>query len=134
MTSLIATLEPIVAWAEEHKGIQRNTTTLVIGVSAWLLGFGTIFSFSDLSDFYPLGFLPVLNELNIFELTEYLSITILLPVSGLLIAVFAAWIIPRTSSYEELSFSSDLVYSIWLFLIRWLGPVVVTGIFLTNIF
>ncbi len=125
LTSLIATLEPIVAWAEENKGIKRTTTTIVIGLTAWVLGFGSVLSFNHLSGFYPLDFLPFMEGKTIFDASEYLSITVLLPVSGLLVALFAGWVLPREISESELGLKSRKVYLVWLFLLRWVAPAVI---------
>ncbi|MFQ5660715.1 MAG: sodium-dependent transporter [Gammaproteobacteria bacterium] len=133
LTSLIATLEPIVAWAEEHRGIKRITTTLVIGLIAWLSGFGTVLSFNLLKDFHPLEFISLLKGKTIFELSEYLSITILLPISGLFIAIFAGWILPRKTTVRELALRDGVTYSVWRFLVRWIGPIAVLTIFFFNL-
>ncbi|MFT7458641.1 MAG: NSS family neurotransmitter:Na+ symporter, partial [Planctomycetota bacterium] len=109
LTSLIATLEPIVAWAEENRGIKRNTTTMVIGFTAWILGFGSVLSFNHLADFYPLDFLPFMEGKTIFDASEYLSITVLLPISGLLVALFAGWIVPNNIALSELGIKSKIL-------------------------
>ena len=133
LTSLIATLEPIVAWAEENRGIKRSTTTIVIGLVAWILGFGSVLSFNHLSDFYPFDFLPFMENKTIFDASEYISITILLPFSGLLIAVFAGWILPPELSRQEFSTTTTKVYGLWLFLLRWLAPAVILLILYFNV-
>ena len=134
LTSLIATLEPVVAWAEENRGIKRSTTTIVIGIIAWVLGFGSVLSFNSLSGFYPLDFLPIMENKTIFDASEYISITILLPISGLLIAVFAGWNLPADITRNELAPSSTWLYSLWLFLLRWLAPAIILLILYFNIF
>ncbi|NKB37036.1 MAG: sodium-dependent transporter [Gammaproteobacteria bacterium] len=133
LTSLIATLEPIVAWAEENRGIKRKTTTIIIGLTAWVLGFGSVLSFNYLADFHPLGFLPLMEGKTIFDLSEYISITILLPISGLLIALFVGWNLPDAIIEKELAFKSRVVYSVWRFFLRWLAPAVILVILFFNV-
>jgi NSS family neurotransmitter:Na+ symporter len=133
LTSLIATLEPIVAWAEENRGIKRKTTTIVIGLIAWILGFGSVLSFNHLAGFYPLDFLPVMEGKTIFDATEYLSITVLLPISGLLIALFAGWVLPHKTAESELAIKSKIIYLTWRFLLRWLAPIVILIILVFNL-
>ncbi len=133
LTSLIATLEPIVAWAEEHRGIKRRTSAISIGVLAWIMGFGSVLSFNRLSSFYPLDFLPFMEGKTIFDASEYISITILLPISGLLIALFAGWVLPQAVTENELGLKARAIYRLWRFLLRWLAPVVILGIFFFNI-
>ncbi|MCP3906709.1 MAG: sodium-dependent transporter, partial [Oceanicoccus sp.] len=133
LTSLIATLEPIVAWAEEHRGIKRNTTTLAIGATGWLLGFGSVLSFNHLSGFYPLNFLPFMEGKTIFDASEYLSITVLLPISGLLIALFAGWSLPGRVTESELALESGFIYLLWRFLLRWIAPALILVILVFNV-
>jgi neurotransmitter:Na+ symporter, NSS family len=133
LTSLIATLEPIVAWAEEHRGIKRNTTTVTIGLTAWLMGFGSVLSFNHLSGFYPLDFLPFMEGKTIFDASEYISITIMLPISGLLIAVFAGWMLPDKVTESELGLKSRGTYKLWRFLLRWIAPIVILAILVFNV-
>ena len=133
LTSLIATLEPIVAWAEENRGIKRNTTTIVIGLIAWVIGFGSVLSFNHLSGFYPLDFLPFMEGKTIFDATEYISITILLPISGLLIALFAGWMLPDVITDSELGLKSKAAYRTWRVLLRWLAPIVILAILIFNV-
>ena len=133
LTSLIATLEPVVAWAEENRGIKRSTTTIVIGLIAWTLGFGSVLSFNHLADFYPLDFIPVMQNKTIFDASEYISITILLPISGLLIAIFAGWVLPPELTKKEFSNSVGNLYRFWLFLLRWLAPAIILLILYFNV-
>jgi len=133
LTSLIATLEPIVAWAAERFGIRRWTTTVAVGGCAWALGFGSVLSFNVLAGYHPLRFIPVFADKTIFDATEYLSITLMLPISGLLMAVFAGWILPRRISLEELGLRDGLRYRLWRLVVRWLGPAAVLAIFVFNL-
>lgn len=133
LTSIIATLEPIVAWAEEQRGIRRATSAIAIGASAWALGLGSVLSFNVLKDFHPLEFVPAFAGKTIFDLCEYISLAILLPVSGLLVAVFAGWVVPRHASIEELAMGEGFLYRAWWFLVRWIGPAAVLSIFVYNL-
>ncbi len=133
LTSLIATLEPIVAWAAERFGIRRWATTMAVGGCAWALGFGSVLSFNVLADYHPLRFIPVFADKTIFDATEYLSITLMLPISGLLMAVFAGWILPRRVTLEELGLRDGLRYRLWRLVVRWLGPAAVLAIFVFNL-
>lgn len=133
LTSLIATLEPIVAWAEERFGIRRWTTTLAVGGSAWAIGLGSVLSFNVLAGFHPLDFLPGFGGKTIFAATEYLSLTLMLPVAGLLIAVFAGWVLPRRVTVEELGLGEGAGYRLWRLIVRWLGPLAVLAVFAFNL-
>ena len=73
----------------------------------WLLGLGTVFSFNIWADVKPLF------GLNFFELVDQLSQNIMLPLGGLLIALFTVWALPQIIVREQLEVSSDRVMLCW---------------------
>lgn len=84
-TSSISLGEPVVAWMVE-KGFTRPIAALVVGVTAWLLGVGSLLSFNVWKDqSFFMG--------TFFDNIEFFSTTILLPLGGLLIAIFAGWVV-----------------------------------------
>ena len=126
ITSAISLLEPSVAWMIETQNIKRSTSAIIIGSVIWLLGFLTILSFNDLSDF-------TFWKGTIFDNFDYLASNILLPISGLLFTIFASWFMTRSSSRSELSDVSPTTYAIWKFLARVVAPIGVIIIFLNAI-
>lgn len=131
-TSAIAMIESTVAWLVETKGIKRKNATVFTGISLWLLSLLTVYSFAGASwatfDLTLLG-KPIKS---FFELKDYLTSSIMLPIGGLFIALFVGWIMPAKSTQEELN-ESALVYRIWRFAIRWITPVAVILVFLNLI-
>lgn len=132
LTSTIAVMEPIVAWADEHKGWKRKFTTPVAGFAAWLLGLVTVFSFNWWKDVHPLGQFETFAGKTVFDLLEYLTNNIMLPVGGILIAVFAGWIVHRTASREEFGEATSFLYGPWRFLLRYLCPIAVGAVLLVS--
>ena len=126
ITSAISLLEPSVAWMIETQNVQRSTSAIIIGSVIWLLGFLTILSFNDLSEF-------TFWKGTLFDNFDYLASNILLPISGLLFTIFASWFMTRSSSRSELSDVSQIVYAIWKFLARVVAPIGVIIIFLNAI-
>ena len=80
----------------------------------WALGFLTVFSFNLLSDvtFWQGTFL---------DNFDYLTSNIMLPIGGLLIAVFAGWVMCRNSTADELG-SKENLYKAWRLLARFVAP------------
>ncbi|MDT9694079.1 hypothetical protein Q5762_38280, partial [Streptomyces sp. P9(2023)] len=66
---------------------------------------------------------------SFFELKDYLTSAIMLPIGGLFIAIFIGWIMPEKVSAEELATTTS-VYQVWRFAIRWITPVAVIIVFL----
>ncbi len=114
-TSSIGLVEPAVAWLVEEYGQTRVRAAVIIGTIIWGVGFGTVFSFNLLSE---VNFLAG----SIFENIDYLTSNIMLPVGGLLIVVFASWIMCGNSTAEELG-GAGTVFKAWRFLARYVAPV-----------
>jgi NSS family neurotransmitter:Na+ symporter len=57
----------------------------------------------------------------------------MLPLGGLLIAIFAGWYLSRSSSVDELAMGDGFKYKLWRMLIRYITPVAVALVFLRAI-
>jgi NSS family neurotransmitter:Na+ symporter len=125
-TSSISILEPLVEWLEEYQGIRRSVAAAVGGLAAWLLGIASVFSFNLWSEAKFLGKTPL-------DLLDYLANNIMLPLGGLLLAVFAGWIMARPSTQEELEMGNGAGYRLWRFLVRYITPLGILIVFLYNI-
>lgn len=122
-TSAISLLEPATAYLVERTSFNRPVSVLIIGGSTWLLGIGSVLSFNYWSEFLLWG-------KNFQELIEYVSTNIMLPAGGLLIAVFAGWIVSRVIVREQLADMNDDLYQVWRVLIRFVVPIAVLLVFL----
>ncbi|WP_177418240.1 sodium-dependent transporter [endosymbiont of Lamellibrachia barhami] len=126
-TSAISLIEPAVAWLVENRGLSRVRAAGVIGMTTWVLGLGSIFSFNIWSgDEYKLF------GMTFFDLLDYLAANIMLPLGGLLIALFAGWLMKRESSVDEFAMHAWR-YGLWRVLIRYVSPLAVVAVFLNAI-
>ena len=126
-TSAISLLEPAVAWMVENLGMSRLYASVLAGLATWLAGLLTVFSFNIWS-----GFTPLFGK-TLFDLLDYLTANIMLPLGGLLIAVFAAWKMHQESSIDELAMGDGFSYRVWRVLVRYITPVAVIIVFLNAI-
>lgn len=126
LTSGISLMEPAVAWIMENHGLGRAQATTLVGTIIWVLGFATVLSFNLLSDF-------LFWNGTIFDNIDFLTSNIMLPVGGLLITVFAGWVMCQNSSADELDETAGTVYRLWRFLARYVAPVAVLLVFLNAI-
>jgi len=124
-SSSISLIEPAVAWLVENKGMNRIYASVWIGLATWLVGIGTVLSF-NLWDKYKLF------GLTFFDSLDYLTANIMLPLGGLLIAVFGGWLMHTQSSKDELN-TTENGYKVWGFLVRYITPVAVMVVFLRAI-
>ena len=125
-TSSISLIEPGVAWLIEDFGFSRKTATYTLGGLIWLLGLLSVFSFNYLADF-------TFWQGTWFDNFDFLTANLLLPFGGLLITVFAGWILSPNISKEEIDLGGKLGYRIWLFLSRYIAPAGIIVIFLDGL-
>lgn len=124
-TSAISIIEPAVAWLVENRGLKRTQAALACGALAWALGLLTVFSFNIWKDFTPLSGLELFRDSTLFDLLDFLTSNIMLPVGGLLIALFAGWMMRREASRDELDLGEGAAYRGWRILVRYLTPAAV---------
>ncbi len=133
LTSSIAMLETMTARASEIRGVTRTWAALVIGAIAFTLGLVTVFSFSSWEHFYPLGALETFAKKTPFDLIDYLVSNILMPIGGVLYAIFAGWWLSREIQVSELGVGDRGLYKLWLLLARVVAPMAVVTVFLFNL-
>lgn len=124
-TSAISLLEPITAWLIERFDWSRLKAAILAGAGAWLLGIGSLLSFNLWKDFEY-------YERNFFDWTEFVGSTVMLPLGGLFIAIFAGWRMAKLSTKDELN-TYTFLYSVWRFLVRFVAPAGVIAIFLNAV-
>jgi NSS family neurotransmitter:Na+ symporter len=123
-SSAISLIEPAVAWLVENRGHTRVYASVVCGFLTWLMGLLTVFSFNIGAETKILG-------MTAFDLLDYLTSNIMLPLGGILIAIFAGWLMSRASVEDELALSVQPLFDFWYsVLIRFVAPVGVILIFL----
>ncbi|GMQ96669.1 MAG: sodium-dependent transporter [Gammaproteobacteria bacterium] len=133
-TSSISLVEPAVAYLVEKRGMSRRKAAGVCGVVAWLLGIFTVFSFNIWSDVHPLGMFAVFKDKTFFDLIDFLTSNVLLPLGGVLVAVFVAWLMKRETSCNELNITGATCgYPLWRLLTRYVSPVLVLIIFIVGL-
>ncbi|HUG99460.1 MAG TPA: sodium-dependent transporter [Gammaproteobacteria bacterium] len=133
LTSSIAILEPIVSWAEEHDWMRRGPATIIAGIAAWVVGLATVFSFNLWAGWFPLGRFERFRESTAFDLIDYLTSNLLLPLGGMLIAVFVGWVLTAETTREELGMPDSPLFRAWRFLLRYLAPLAVGWVLVANV-
>ena len=129
-TSAISLIEPAVAWLVEQKEMTRVYASVVCGAATWAVGLLTVFSFNHWASFTPLSWIDAFEKSTLFDLMDYLTANIMLPLGGLLIAVFSVWIMRRQDSLQELEMGDGPAYRLWYFLVRYITPAAVLIVFL----
>lgn len=122
LTSSISLIEPTVAWLVENRNLDREKACVQSGIACWLLGVAVVFSFNVWSGHKLFG-------KNLFELLDYLTANLMLPLGGLCIAVFAGWIMNAAHAEQELDLPAER-FRVWLLLVRNVAPPAVCLVFL----
>lgn len=126
-TSGISLLEPAVTWLVENKGMSRHRATAFTAIIAWFLGILTILSFNYWA--FDFHFAGMEKHNGFFDIIDIVTANFMLPLGGLLITVFAVWVMARQSTREELN-TRDFIYKLWRFTGRYITPVGIVLIFL----
>jgi NSS family neurotransmitter:Na+ symporter len=125
-SSAISLAEPAVAWAVESTGISRLQAALIVGVLAWLLGAACALSLNVWGDVR-------IFDNNIFDFFDKLTTNIMLPLGGLLICVFVAWVMDRAIVRAEVDIDHPTIYKAWFFLVRFVSPVGVAVVMINKL-
>ncbi|MFT7526089.1 MAG: NSS family neurotransmitter:Na+ symporter [Arenicella sp.] len=122
LTSGFALLEPSIAWMIRQFRVSRPLAAWFMGCLAWLLGVLCIYSFNDMSfSFYYFG---IERTNGLFDFLNILTTNVLMPLTAILVTVFAGWRISSADSRAAMAIPIDLVYRIWHFCTRMLVPMV----------
>ena len=125
ITSSISLIEPAITFVVEKFSLSRVYATNILGVFTWTLGILTVLSFNELSSFKIFG-------MTIFDNIDYLTSKIMLPFGGLLMALFAGFIMKRAIVISELN-SNVILANIWFILLKIFSPILLIIIFVNGI-
>ena len=121
LASAIATLELVVALLIRRFAFRRFAATACAGLFCFLAGVATVLSFNVWSAWYPLEGIAGFETSTFYDMIDYLTSNILLPVDGLFIALFAGWAVPRRILVEELRLAPASA-TVLQFLLRYVVP------------
>jgi len=68
-----------------------------------------------------------------FDVLDFLTANILLPLGGVLISLFAGWFLSRRSVADDARVNNAAIFEIWRFMIRFVSPVAVLFVFIHGI-
>jgi neurotransmitter:Na+ symporter, NSS family len=126
ITSSVALLEIPVAYAVERWGLARSRSTFLIAGAAFLLGIPSSLGFGTWSGIRLAG-LPILDAV------DFLTSNVLLPLSGLAIALFAGWHWRAADAVEAAGIRNYSIARIWRLSIRYAAPAVIAIILLRSL-
>lgn len=122
-TSAISLVEPSIAWIVENTRTSRKKACLGLGTFIWAAGISVLLSFNVWQD------VKVIFGLGIFDTLDKLTSTIMLPLGGLLMAIFAGYFMKKTHSKDELDLTKN-TYTLWRLANNIIAPAAICGVFI----
>jgi NSS family neurotransmitter:Na+ symporter len=112
-------VESSMAYIIERKGYTRMKAARLIGVMVWLVGLGSALSFNVIAD-------VKLFDKNYFDLVDYITSNLLLPLVSLGTIWFASWVM---ADKDLLSIFPDGRPPLLVVVGRWVAPLGIVVIF-----
>jgi len=121
VTSGLSLAEVLFHWAENRFDWSRRRAVIVMLGVIFLVGLTTVFSFNIWADVKIAG-------RTLFDLKDYLVTAYVMPIGGLGVILFAAWVMP-VATLKEAYGNDGALFSAWLFAGRYLSPLGILWIF-----
>ena len=128
LSSSISLLEPGVAYMSEENILSRRRSAQIVSLFVWILGIGSALSFNIWSDFSLIG------DRNFLDSMDFIANQILLPLGGMLIAIFVGWFMKKSLIVDELGPINTYLYVLWRFFVKFLAPACVGYVFYRQFF
>lgn len=132
-TAMMSLLEVPVAYLVEEKHFPRTTATILSAGTIALLGTTASLS-ADAGSL--LGGIKIFGK-TFFDLYDYISSNILMPIGGLFTVLFIVWVLGKTNIERELSnnglLNNDGVVNLFYIIVKYVSPLLIILIFLDSI-
>ena len=129
LTSSISILEVVVAYFHEELKMNRKIATIFATALITLLGIICSLSMGTFKDYTFFG-------MNIFDLIDWISANLMLPLGGLFISLFVGWKLGRKKVRAEIEKGGsirDVFLSVFMFLVKIIAPIAIAIVFLNGI-
>ena len=129
LSSTISMHEAVTSYFVEKRGMSRNTGATLVTLGALLLASAASLSLGVWSDVRVVG-------MNLFSLLDNFTAIVMLPLLGILTAIFVGWLWKREDMKAELTAEGGIdakTYPVIRFLLRYVCPVLVSILFIFGI-
>lgn len=129
LTSTISLHEVVTAYIHERFKLTRKAGAYIVTISCTLLGILCALSFGVLKE-------VTLFDMNLFDLFDFFSAKFLMPVSGMLIAIFTGWYLERKIVHEEVTNYGTIrmpLFKLYIFLLKYFAPIAIMSIFVNEL-
>lgn len=129
LTSSISILEVVVAYFHEELKMKRKVATIIATALITLLGIICSLSMGIFKDY-------TFFDLNFFDLMDWISANLLLPLGGLFISLFVGWKFGRKRVQAEIEKGGSIsqrFLTLFIFLVKFIAPIAIAIVFLSGI-
>ena len=118
LTSSVSLVEPMIQYFIDRFGWSRLKSSLSMGLFFWFFGIFAILSNIDGAKEYLTW-----GSKNFFDWVDYVTAAIMLPLGGLIMAVFVGFVIPESEVEKVVKPQLKWAYKPWYFSLRYITPV-----------
>lgn len=126
ITSSISLLEIVVSVGIGDNASKRKKATTWFALAIFIVGIPSALSYGVLSD------IKILDR-SIFDFVDFITNSIMMPVGGLVISIFAGYYYSKKIAQKELE-TSPIIFTIWRLSIRYVAPIGILFILIRGIF
>lgn len=129
LTSTISLHEVSTAFLHEQFNLTRGRAAKLVTLGCVVLAILSSLSLGVLQEFTIFG-------KGFFDLFDYLTAKIMLPVGGMFIAIYAGWFMDRSAVYEEFTNGGTLkptLFRVYVFLLKYVAPIGIALIFIKEL-
>lgn len=129
LTSTISMHEVVTAYLHEEFKLTRGRAAKLVTGACMFLGILCSLSLGATKEYTLFG-------LNLFDLFDFLTAKIMLPLGGLCVSVFVGWYLDKKIVKEEITNSGTLkgtMYAYLIFILKYVAPVAIAIIFINEL-
>jgi NSS family neurotransmitter:Na+ symporter len=126
MTSLVALLEISISYLHESWGVGRGRAIATVGAAAFALGLPSSLGFGALAGVRIAG-QPILDAV------DFAASNVLLPLSGLAVALFIGWHWRGPDALGAVGVRSTALWRLWRFAMRYAAPAMIVVVVLRGL-
>jgi NSS family neurotransmitter:Na+ symporter len=121
--------EVVTAYIHERFGLERSKAAICVTATCFFFGLFCSLSFGVLND-------ARLFDMTIFDIFDYVSGKLLLPIGGMFISIFAGWFLDKKIRWEEVTNGGKVnnsVYNVYVFILKFICPVAIAIVFINEL-
>lgn len=129
LTSTISLHEVVTAYLHEEFNLTRKKAAWMVTTGCIVLGVFCSLSLGPGKEYTLFG-------LTLFDLFDFVTAKIMLPLGGMFIAIFTGWYLDKRIVWEEISNNGTLkiqIYWLLIFILRFIAPVAIAFIFINEL-